>query len=72
MTWKKLRGLVLVLAMGSMVGLLASCQAPSDGDNNGSDGRFCTDEADCEEGEVCVFDSGEGGTVCRDGSLFGL
>ncbi len=69
MIWKKLRGLVLVLAMGSMVGLLASCQEPSDGE---SDAMFCTDETDCEEGEVCVFDSAEGGTVCRDGSLFGL
>ncbi len=72
MTWKNLRGLALVLAMGSMVGLLASCQAPNDGSDGGSDATFCTDATDCEEGEVCVFDSGAGGDVCRDGSLFGL
>jgi hypothetical protein len=70
MMWKKLRTLAFVTSIASIVVLMASCQEPPmDG---GSNGEFCEDESDCVEGEVCVFDSAEGGTVCRDGSLFGL
>lgn len=49
---------------------LASCQTPANPIDEGDE--FCEDETDCADGEVCVFDSGFNGTVCRDGALFGL
>ncbi|GJM23686.1 MAG: hypothetical protein DHS20C16_01010 [Phycisphaerae bacterium] len=70
MMWRKLRAWTLMFVAGSVVLLMASCQAPQD--EGGSSADSCVDETDCAEGEVCVFDSAENGLVCRDGALFGL
>ncbi len=61
------RKLGLSLMMFGAAGLLISIASCQSGGNN-----QCETDDDCNEGEVCTFDSEVNGNACRDGSLFGL
>ncbi len=60
---KKICISIMMFGMAGLLISIASCQ----GGNN-----QCETNDDCNEGEVCTFDSEINGNACRDGSLFGL